>query len=834
MYHLDNTSGVPEMPEPKDTQTISTRWFGESQEQGGISWPGADWFNIVQAELINILNEAGISPNKATHNQVAEATKKLFLSRSNPGKSIVDDGGVDEFRKNVGIPWTTLETLGGGVDVEDNGPALQKFFDLCAEGVVSELRLGRGEYSFLTEATATVAHTIRGAGSLYDFNSRNPKNQTVFYDKRPPGAADFLIRVVDSSFDNSIPTTIHGFAWEGLVVRGVRENNNSGIYIRVDGFSIVINNVTVINFGKTGVGLAHANDGCVKDLAIFGCGGYVDGVVYYGLDFYCANYSQNVSGSPNLIRFYSLHIESCRYSILLNGMELFFLGGHIEVTNAADPAAVKNQFPFENSPTINVAKLRRMCHFSDFNLTSASWKHYVVNAIPGTNGTAAEILAAIPAFIGSTYTNSEVAIGGNFISRVVFDRCNFWSTYHTKYLDFYNSNLSAVVRDCHFESPCFIGGKSPMRLGVYSKFTGNTVVSRGIQNDASAYASLINGVLGPAVQFRNEWFTLSRNEFLLVNSASYSSTTAVIDVPGGTTNSIVMENLYFGFSQLCDDLSYSQIYGKGLNIFDPANPSFTLRLTQADGFRVSDSSLRNAKYGVNAMQYADNGHAMTMSFGNTVTKIISSDVENYPLQIFPASGYLSFAPAVSNYGALGSPTYKWSSLFATVIGSSAAPATNIYSQNALTVISDETHKAMFVDVPDELLDAWENVQFSMYKMKAAIAEKGEDKARWHVGWIAQHIRDVLTAAGLDWTRYGLITYEKWDAQDEVMYTWDDVYEVTPEQPAILIKPAGSELITPATEAGEVYMLRLEECLIVEAAYQRRRLARLEAAIAERI
>lgn len=39
MYHLDNTSGVPEMPEPKDTQTISTRWFGESQEQGGISWP---------------------------------------------------------------------------------------------------------------------------------------------------------------------------------------------------------------------------------------------------------------------------------------------------------------------------------------------------------------------------------------------------------------------------------------------------------------------------------------------------------------------------------------------------------------------------------------------------------------------------------------------------------------------------------------------------------------------------------------------------------------------------------------------------------------------------
>ncbi|STT17066.1 Uncharacterised protein [Klebsiella pneumoniae] len=35
MYHLDNTSGVPEMPEPKDEQSINPRWFGESQEQGG-------------------------------------------------------------------------------------------------------------------------------------------------------------------------------------------------------------------------------------------------------------------------------------------------------------------------------------------------------------------------------------------------------------------------------------------------------------------------------------------------------------------------------------------------------------------------------------------------------------------------------------------------------------------------------------------------------------------------------------------------------------------------------------------------------------------------------
>ncbi|HFD6836500.1 TPA: hypothetical protein ACF3LW_006160, partial [Klebsiella oxytoca] len=77
MYHLDNTSGVPEMPEPKDTQTISTLWFGESQEQGGISWPGADWFNVVQAELLNLLAAAGIEPEKFAYDQLSKAIPVL-------------------------------------------------------------------------------------------------------------------------------------------------------------------------------------------------------------------------------------------------------------------------------------------------------------------------------------------------------------------------------------------------------------------------------------------------------------------------------------------------------------------------------------------------------------------------------------------------------------------------------------------------------------------------------------------------------------------------------------------------------------------------------------
>ncbi|MGN2395340.1 hypothetical protein ACTFJT_07975, partial [Klebsiella quasipneumoniae] len=89
MYHLDNTSGVPEMPEPKDAQSISPRWFGESQEQGGISWPGADWFNVVQAELLNLLQAAGIQPDKKSYDQLSKAIPVL---------------GEKQIRRDLGSP----------------------------------------------------------------------------------------------------------------------------------------------------------------------------------------------------------------------------------------------------------------------------------------------------------------------------------------------------------------------------------------------------------------------------------------------------------------------------------------------------------------------------------------------------------------------------------------------------------------------------------------------------------------------------------------------------------------------------------------------------------
>ena len=151
------------------------------------------------------------------------------------------------------------------------------------------------------------------------------------------------------------------------------------------------------------------------------------------------------------------------------------------------------------------------------------------------------------------------------------------------------------------------------------------------------------------------------------------------------------------------------------------------------------------------------------------------------------------------------------------LGKSDATWNNIYTQNAVTVVSDERHKSNIQDIPQELLDAWKNIKFKMWKMNAAINEKGSEHARWHTGYIAQHIKDVLTNAGLEWTRYGLITYESWDATEGQEAVYDSENNLI------------SEAIEPR-DAGEIYMLRMEECLVVEAAYQRYLLEKQEARI----
>ncbi|WP_276224868.1 hypothetical protein [Pasteurella multocida] len=83
MYALDNDSGVQTMPEVKSKQFNSNepRWFTEGGNGVAPSYPGADWFNIVQAELLGVLTAGGIEPDKANLNQLTLAIQQVVQNK---------------------------------------------------------------------------------------------------------------------------------------------------------------------------------------------------------------------------------------------------------------------------------------------------------------------------------------------------------------------------------------------------------------------------------------------------------------------------------------------------------------------------------------------------------------------------------------------------------------------------------------------------------------------------------------------------------------------------------------------------------------------------------
>ena len=84
MYALDNSSGASVMPPVKNQQfqPNAPRWFTEGGNGVAPSYPGADWFNIVQAELLGVLTEASVTPNKGQLNQLAAAIKQIISANT--------------------------------------------------------------------------------------------------------------------------------------------------------------------------------------------------------------------------------------------------------------------------------------------------------------------------------------------------------------------------------------------------------------------------------------------------------------------------------------------------------------------------------------------------------------------------------------------------------------------------------------------------------------------------------------------------------------------------------------------------------------------------------
>jgi len=146
------------------------------------------------------------------------------------------------------------------------------------------------------------------------------------------------------------------------------------------------------------------------------------------------------------------------------------------------------------------------------------------------------------------------------------------------------------------------------------------------------------------------------------------------------------------------------------------------------------------------------------------------------------------------------------------LGKSWARWKQLYAGTTSINTSDERVKQGIEPLPDDVLDAWGEVEFYRYKFNDAVEEKGFAKARYHTGMVAQRIERVFAEHGLNAFEYGLLCYDEWEAE--------------PEE-----KDESGEIIRPARAAGNRYSLRYEECLCMEAAYQRRRADRIEKRLA---
>lgn len=135
MFYVDNNSGSPNMPALSPAQSNTPTWFTEGDKNKGISWIGQDWLNILQAELLNILAEAGITPDKGKLNQLTLSIKAIITAnaytQANNLKEILDAGieAQAAARGHLGLgKLATKDGLGAG-DVDAVSKANGGTFD---------------------------------------------------------------------------------------------------------------------------------------------------------------------------------------------------------------------------------------------------------------------------------------------------------------------------------------------------------------------------------------------------------------------------------------------------------------------------------------------------------------------------------------------------------------------------------------------------------------------------------------------------------------------------------------------------------------------------------
>jgi hypothetical protein len=165
-------------------------------------------------------------------------------------------------------------------------------------------------------------------------------------------------------------------------------------------------------------------------------------------------------------------------------------------------------------------------------------------------------------------------------------------------------------------------------------------------------------------------------------------------------------------------------------------------------------------------------------------------------------------PATHNNRTCGEVSLAWS---------------QVYAQSGTILPSDERLKQDISSLEEALYRAAEKINFVQYRFISSYLEKG-DKARYHLGWIAQRVKEAFESEGIDPFKYGILGYDEWeDVYEPIMRI--DYVEALNEEGKPYMKPVevdtGEKKLVRA--AGNQYSLRETEMLALQVAYLRHKL-----------
>lgn len=164
---------------------------------------------------------------------------------------------------------------------------------------------------------------------------------------------------------------------------------------------------------------------------------------------------------------------------------------------------------------------------------------------------------------------------------------------------------------------------------------------------------------------------------------------------------------------------------------------------------------------------------------------------------------IGFEPGTDNTFSLGSGSLRWS---------------QVYAGNGTINTSDERAKQQIEAIPQTWLDAWGDVDYMRFKFNDAVEKKG-NAARWHVGLIAQRVKEAFESRGIDPFAIGLLCFDQWN-------------DIEVEKPVedkngnpVLDEKTGEVVMQKQVikVAGDQYGIRYEQALALECAYLRNKL-----------